>query len=89
MFKQKSATNETKGRFICTEIRETDGGIGQPLAGASFLFDDGDTRAVWHSFENPAGTWSFAGRVPLGLNAVYDTLQDTIDAVQRLNERFA
>lgn len=73
---RKSPTNETAGRFVRT---------GDYADGSSFLFDDGKTRAVFHSFTNPKGTKSFTGLVPAGLRGGFADNAAAIAAVEALN----
>ena len=81
-----NAINETKGKFVVTDIR-SNLSKNKAVAGASFLFDNGKIRAVFHSFQNPAGTWSYTGLVPSALrNVSGKDITNSINLVLALNE---
>ena len=87
MFKREIPTNETEGKFVCTSIRREDGGEGDPVAGASFLYDDGKQRAVFHSLRSSNGRMFYTGLVPGRLKAGSGgtTIDQSIAAVMALN----
>lgn len=82
----KKPTNQTNGKFAMTDIRPTNEGEGKPAEGASFLFDDGKVRAVFHSFRAPSGKFCYTGMVPSQLrNKSAENVTDSANMVLALN----
>lgn len=80
----KKPTNETAGKFVTTLIRHEDG---RTVRGASFLYDDGHQRAVFHLFPVSNGVYTFTGLVPhqLDKHERIETILQGVALVESLN----